>query len=110
MTAQKVPHAIDAGNGAVHVHQHVHAPRPLSVADNEGALRTFGFPHRRQTYRAIGVPVTELPDRRFAVLVADVEAALRARGAAPEVAPPQERSNEDPALARAGFRIVGGGR
>lgn len=62
------------------IHKYLLAPRPLAVSNDEDALKFLGIPHKRHTYAKLGVAVTDLPDRRFAVLVADVEEALRARG------------------------------
>ncbi len=92
----------------VHVHKHVHMPRPLAVSNDEDAARFLGVPHRRHTYKALGVPVTELPGGRFAVLLVDVEQALRARGAAPSQ--PTPTSSDEPDIealaARAGLRVT----
>lgn len=62
------------------IHQHMHAPRPVAVSTEEDAQRYLGIRHARHTYRHLGVRVTDLPGGRFAVLVEDVEKALRARG------------------------------
>ncbi|MFO0553479.1 MAG: hypothetical protein U0271_34165 [Polyangiaceae bacterium] len=108
----KAPAEVDAGAGAVVVHVTRIEPRPLAVSEDETSQREFGWKHRRRIYRALGVPIAELPNGRFAVLVADVEAALRARAAskpAPRATSP-EASDDDALLARAGLRRVAGGR
>ncbi len=108
MTSQKLPDSIDAGQSALHVHQHRHEPRPLAVCDDDAAARYLGLPgHKRHTYKALGVAMTDLPNGRFAVLVADVEAALRARGVA-ETSRETATAEEPLAaiVARSGLRMV----
>lgn len=119
MDQEKLAQDVDAGNAAIHVHQHQHLPRPVSVADDDGARAVFGWRHRRTTYRALGVACADLPNGRFAVLVADVEAALRERA---KVAPGVQRRHPQPAkvvdaadddralLERSGLRLAGGER
>jgi hypothetical protein len=84
----KLPDPTTPSNPAdvvVHHHVHRHEPRPVAVACDEDAKRWLGLPHKPHTYKALGVPTTPLPGGKFAVLVADVEKALRDRAA---VAPP----------------------
>lgn len=108
-----------AGEGdcpAVHVHQHHHQPRPVSVADDAGAAALFGWAHKRTTYRALGVACAELPGGRFAVLVSDVEKALRERGTTTTsantiaVKVTTEADDDRALLERSGLKLAGGSR
>jgi hypothetical protein len=109
MTSKKLTELIDAGQSTLQVHQHRHEPRPLAVCDDDAAARYLGLPgHKRHTYKALGVAMADLPGGRFAVLVADVEAALRARGVADTSRPTPAAADDDLAaiVGRSGLRMV----
>jgi hypothetical protein len=99
-----------AGEQALVIHQHRHEPRPLAVADDDAAQRYLGLRHKAHTYRALGVPMTPLPGGRFAVLLADVERALRARAAAAPSPATADDLDSIASAAAAGLRLVGGRR
>lgn len=106
-----------SSDASVVVHHHHVEARPVSVSTEEGAQRWLDLPHRRLVYQRLGVPIVELPNGKFCVLVDEVEKALRAGGVQ---TPPKERparatssarlSDEELAaeLARSGLRLVGG--
>jgi hypothetical protein len=70
---------LDAGAGAVHVHQHL--ARPLA-ATKRTAREVLGVDGDKLALacKRLGVQTTPLPGGDFAVLVDDFERALRSRG------------------------------
>jgi hypothetical protein len=89
----------------IHVHQPP-KPVPITISNDEDAKTYLGLSHKRTVYRHLGVPVTELPSSRFAVLVKDVEKALRERGAVPK-RETSRRADADllAAIAASGLRV-----
>lgn len=87
------------------IHQHTHEARPVSITSEDGAQRWLDMPHKRHTYKLLGVPIAELPNGRFAVLLEDVERAIRERGRA-VVTAPQPTDDVRTVLERAGLRMV----
>ncbi len=104
-------------DGAVIVHQHVHAPRPTTIT-KANCRDVCGIEPKQLSrfLRQLGVPVVTMPSGPVAV-TADVEAALRERGRPLRVetttktkttAAPEDVDTA--ALEKAGLRLVGGRR
>ncbi len=87
------------------IHQHHHEARPVSITTEEGAQRWLDMHHKRHTYKALGVPMADLPGGRFAVLVEDVERAIRERGRA-IVTDPKPTDDVRTVMERAGLRMI----
>ncbi len=107
--------SLDVAEQPITIHRHVHAPPPLAVTERNCEAQGFSVRGWRKLCRAAlaaGFPASEQSDG-WCMLRADVEAFLRAGASSPAAPPPPVDDFEAATLAaaaRAGLRVVGGGR
>lgn len=103
--------ATDA-NGALHVHQHHHAPPPLTATAASECMDGAAFDQIARRMRKVGYPVTSTK-AGLVVLRVDLERFLRerpARSAAQPIPDDDDALDLEAAARASGLKLVGGSR